>query len=55
MGQEAHDRFVSLKSDNKLLAPAVPGNKIAYLVLNAPQEWTGELIDVSEERAKETW
>lgn len=55
MGEEAHRQFVGFKETGALLAPSNPGGKIAYLALHAPYDWTGEFINVTDERLPAAW
>jgi len=42
--------FEALKRENRLEPPAVPARAIAWLVLQAPREWSGELIEYDDPR-----
>lgn len=55
MGETTYAQFVNFKETGALLAPSVPANKIAYLALHAPMEWSGEFINVTSEQLPETW
>jgi NAD(P)-dependent dehydrogenase (short-subunit alcohol dehydrogenase family) len=53
MTPEKNAYFQSLKSDGKLLPPAVPAREAAWLVLHAPAAWSGDLIETGDPRVEE--
>lgn len=50
MSPERVAYFESLKREGRLLAPHRPAEAIAWLVMRAPLEWSGELIDHEDAR-----
>lgn len=46
MGEDAHQVFVNLQTEGRLLDPSVPGKRIAELALNAPQSVSGQFLSV---------
>lgn len=50
MPAEMSTYFQSLKDQNRLEPPEVPGRALAWLALSGPKEWTGEFIEYGDPR-----
>lgn len=50
MSAQSYAKFVGYHEAGELQSPFVVGRVLAALALHAPREWTGEFINVSEER-----
>ncbi len=53
MPPSSKERFENLKEEGELEPPEVPARAIAWLVLHAPEEWSGEFIEYDELRVAE--
>lgn len=52
MPENEHARFVRYKEKGQLRDPEYVGRVIAALALQAPPEWSGEFLDIGEERVQ---
>ena len=52
MQAEQHARYLEYKKSGKLLDPAYVGRIVAALALKAPKAWSGEFIDIRDERVQ---
>lgn len=52
MSAAGYAKFVGYHEAGELVSPFDVGHKLAALALHAPHEWTGEFINVTEERLK---
>lgn len=50
MDPDKHASFETLKREGKLEPPEVPARAAAWLALHAPAEWSGELVEYTDER-----
>lgn len=53
MPETAHQRYMRLHQEGKLLPPEAPGKSMAVLALFAPQDWSGEFIAWDEPRLQD--